>query len=255
MNLLVIDGYLRRKRDVEAGDLEQILGAIEVSAERVRDRMPKLFSEFVYYQFQFYQSRDSYQASELARWIWREAADSRFEKPALIYLGEVVLSQLGQVVAPNVRHGMLADGIRVYARLCELYGTDDASLMSSVNGQLAFFRLAKLRMAIWDLGSADASATRLTALFPRNRDFIALSARTKTKLGELSGARPLWRKLAQGVEPGSELWLEAKYYLAVCLVTQDPKQALMLIRQTKKLAPEMPSQWAEAFANFESQLG
>ena len=101
---------------------------------------------------------------------------------------------------------------------------------------------------------ADQYLDRLIDVFPNQKDYLAASARIKTRRGELKDALPRWRLLANGVEPGSDLWYEAKYQLARCLWSTGDANAKQVFRQTIQLSPSIPDAWSKEYKLLAHQM-
>ena len=140
-----------------------------------------------------------------------QSRGTAFERSALIYLAE------DYAAASELDRDQLSSAMTDFARLSELLGDDERSLVKSKNSRIALFRLSEFCLQAGQWERADQYLDRLIDVFPNQQDYLAASARVKTRRGELKGALPRWRLLANGVEPGSDLWYEAKYQLARCL--------------------------------------
>ncbi len=212
-----------------------------VNSERV--------NQLGYYRMMFArQNRDRQTAIELARELVNQSGGTAFERSALIYLAE------NYGTASELDRDQLSSAMTDFARLSELLGDDARSLVKSKNSRIALFRLSEFCLQAGQLERADQYLDRLIDVFPNQKDYLAASARVKTRRGELKDALPRWRLLANGVEPGSDLWYEAKYQLARCLWSTGDANAKRVFRQTIQLSPSIPDAWLEEYKLLAHQM-
>jgi tetratricopeptide (TPR) repeat protein len=245
--LWVIDAMLQSK--VAQAELEVVLDkAVELAA------FPGTPVEMIYL-LTYYRMTSARQAGkqeagiELARQLAAKAVDTPFERSALLYLAESYPAS-GEL-DPERRSIAMADLLR----LVELLGTDTGSLAQSNNAQVALFRLTELYIQDRQWERADRHLENLVKAFPQRREYRAATARVKTERGHFQQALPHWRFLAQRVEPGTDLWYEAKYQLIRCLWSADDDSAKAVLRQTMQLSPSMPDGWAGQYARLAEEIG
>ena len=95
----------------------------------------------------------------------------------------------------------------------------------------------------------------LNRLFPKNKSYLVNLGRAHSKANDFEAASPVWRKLAVGVEAGTELWFESKLNLATSLFkTGNPEDSQTLIAQTIRLSPEMPEKWKLEFDSLARKI-
>ncbi|MDG2186271.1 MAG: tetratricopeptide repeat protein [Mariniblastus sp.] len=212
-----------------------------VNSERV--------NQLAYYRMMFArQNRDRQTAIELARELVNQSRGTAFERSALIYLAE------NYGTASELDRDQLSSAMTDFTRLSELLGDDARSLVKSKNSRITLFRLSEFCLQAGQLERADQYLDRLIDVFPNQKDYLAASARIKTRRGELKDALPRWRLLANGVEPGSDLWYEAKYQLARCLWSTGDANAKQVFRQTIQLSPSIPDAWSKEYKLLAHQM-
>lgn len=212
-----------------------------VNSERV--------NQLAYYRMMFaQQNRDRQTAIELARELVNQSRGTAFERSALIYLAE------NYGAASELDRDQLSSAITDFARLAELLGDDARSLVKSKNSRIALFRLSEFCLQDGQLERADQYLDQLIDVFPNRKDYLAASARVKTRRGQLKEALLRWRLLANGVEPGSDLWYEAKYQLVRCLWLTGDTNAKQVFRQTIQLSPSIPDAWSKEYKLLANQM-
>ncbi|MCH2180873.1 MAG: hypothetical protein MK108_02615 [Mariniblastus sp.] len=244
--LWVIDAMLQM--DVANAEIEALLQTAIALADtpNISADMNHLLA---YYQMMFArQSGDQEMGIALARELVTQSAGTPFERSALLYLVESYPTN-GEL-DPDNRTAAIAD----LARLVELLGDDARSLTRSRNSRVALFRLSELCLQDRQWERADQYLDQLVNVFPERREYLAASARAKTERDHFERALPRWRFLANRVEPGTDLWYEAKYQLVRCLWSTGDANAKTVFRQTMQLSPSMPETWARQYALLAKQI-
>ena len=111
-------------------------------------------------------------------------------------------------------------------------------------------RLARLHVLGGGLLAANELYDRLIELEVNDAETLLAAATTKTELEKKNEAIVIWRKLAAGSSAGSEIWLRAKYGLAVCLLDTDERTARQVAEQAIQLDPQMNDEWKQKFIEF-----
>lgn len=246
--LLVIDARMR-DTPTDTAVVKGLLDSADMLAQSHRDSQEELYLEYQYYRFLYLQQANIVDAMTQAEWIVKNAAGTRYEQSALIFLSQQWEQQVDDV---EVDREQLSKGIEIYRRLSETAGAEPTQLKNSRNSRVAASRLAELLVQQESWIDADRLYAKLLESFPDDQNYLAASARCQTRLGRFDLAEPIWRRLAAGVEAGTDLWYESKYELAVCVARNDPPDAAKLVRQTIRLSPEMPDLWRAKFTALQT---
>lgn len=243
--LLVIDAMLR----VESTPLESIRHRLDLARELADNAMleGQIYVEYRYYEFR-YADRSGRQETAIAeaKWLSKNAQGTSFEKSALIQLAQLADQQLLEQVSPAIDEYKKV--VSIFERLVGLLGSSDENLKSSANARVAYARLAELRLAAGSVDQAIEMLELLNRIFPNHKSYLRQLGLARTNAQQYSQAILIWRKLAGGVDPGSEFWYESKYYLATCLHQSGEQAAAReLHRQTCHLSPDLPEIWKPRF--------
>jgi hypothetical protein len=250
--LLVVDGLLRFE-PVNETRISSLLSVAGELAELIRNRNASGYAEYRYYQMLFADKRtDLMAARKHAQWLVEQAAKSRFERAALIYLGSLWDSQLNQ--SSQLDPAAISQSLAVFRRLVEVLGSSQDVVTKSKNAQVAMRTLAELELLAGNADKADSIYQLLIQYFPQRQQYIHGRAKSATALENYSVAFPLWRKLAASVTAGTDLWYESKYQMVACLLPSDPQAAGQIYRQTIRLSPELPSEWRLPFRELAAKL-
>ncbi len=252
LSLLVTDAFLKYD-PIDQSKVRQMLTIAGTQAEQV-SKNSAVYAEYQYYWLLFNEKiRNEVLATVQARWLIENAKNTRFEKPALIYVGRILESRLDQAAAPE--KGLIEETRNVYQRLVEVLGASEASVKQSRNAQVAMSKLAELQAMVGNDTEAGRLYRLLLDCFPDHRQYIYGLAKTKMRLGQMESAVPLWQRLASDDEAGTDRWYESKYELIRALMETDTESAAQVHRQTILLSPEMPEKWRTKFQELESRLG
>ncbi|MFK7766117.1 MAG: hypothetical protein AB8B55_02660 [Mariniblastus sp.] len=245
MMLLTVDALLRDQRSKNS-DLRQRLNGVDRIIEDGKVT-GAILQEYHYYQFQFANRMGDVEAAEQqATWLRENAQGTRFEQAALVQLAQKVDSWLK--LAENPTQSDLLKAIEIYKRLAERLGTDSDSLKRSDNARVAYARLAEFKLLAGERDEATEMFENLVQTFPKNQNYLRMSAVVRTEAQQYEEALPIWQRLAAGVAAGSDIWFESKYWLAYCLMeTGQKSQALELHKQTIRLSVDLPDQWKQRF--------
>lgn len=245
--LWAIDAMLQS--EVAPAELEAVLSqAVELAA--LPGTPIEMIDLLTYYRMTFARQAGKQEAGiELARQLAAQAVGTSLERSALLYLAESYPAS-GELDA-ETRSAAMTDLLR----LVELLGSDRLSLAQSRNARVALFRLSELYMQSRQWERADGHLELLVEVFPQRREYRAAAARVKTERGHFQQALPHWRFLAQGAEPGTDLWYEAKYQLIRCLWSIDDDSAKAVLQQTIQLSPSLPEGWAGRYALLAEEMG
>jgi len=192
-------------------------------------------------------------ATDTARWLVNQTADTPFEPAALMYLAKDS-DRIFDAAGELERGQLLPDLMVTYQRLSAVLGNDDQALRGSRNSRVVAARLADLHFFAGQYEKAQTLNQKLLALFPDERSHALLAARIYSKLGNTQAALEQWRKLALGVQPGTDIWFEAKYELIQCLTKSDVDAAKKVFRQTTLLAEDIPDPWKARFDELKTLL-
>ncbi len=124
----------------------------------------------------------------------------------------------------------------------------------SKNARVALSKLTELYLIADRNDDAREGAELLYGLFPDNQQYMTHLARVYTRLDRGGESLPLWRRLAKGVQPGNDLWYEAKYQLIKCLAKENLASAQSVYRQTVHLSGDMPQEWKARFDTLSLEL-
>ncbi len=261
--LLVVDAKLksaRRAGDVrldQAGTLLKIAAQI---AEPMGDQPLQAgpYTEFRYYRF-LHASRattdtETDSLANDAKWLADNGRDTAFENAALVFLvrrNDLLINERAMV--SSLIDGLVVEsvevqtGIDLYNRLAEISGIAAEDLKRSPNSRFITSRLSELYFFNGQWSLADDFNRKLIEQWPGQQKYVLQAARLRMKLNDFETARELWRRIATAVEPGTDVWFEAKFQLIVCLQEINTEFAPGVYRQTRGLSPEMPDAWRDRF--------
>ena len=249
--LLVLDAKLTRGSSEQ--DVDQTIREAEQLLAETAPNDRKMASRLIYSQFlaaqKFGHSDDALQH---ARWLSRNCPGTLYQRSALIFLAQQIEPQLESAAQPSP--SQISDAIDVYRKLTEVLGKTKDDLTRSGNARVALSKLNELYLIADRNDDAREGAELLHGLFPDNQRYITNLARVYTRLDRAGESLPLWRRLAKGVQPGSDLWYEAKYQLIKCLAKQDLASAQSVYRQTVHLSGDMPQGWKTRFDTLSLEL-
>ncbi len=242
--LFVLDAALQRS--VSADEIARYL---EVARGLSEDPPPadSLFQSRLNY-YRFLAARkfgDQKQATSLAEWLSTPRCEPAYRIQALTYLADKA-DQTG-LDSP-------AKLIPVYEQLTELLGSENETIARSRNARVASHRLVELYLQENRLESAERINRLLLDFKPDQAQYLLNAARIEMKRGAREAASAIWRRLAAGSPPGSDLWLESKLGLASCLTEDQPETARQLLRQTIALSGELSEPWRLRFQELDDQL-
>jgi len=91
---------------------------------------------------------------------------------------------------------------------------------------------------------------------PGNRTVLRRLAELAEEADDTATALDAWRRLASGLEQGSDAWFEARFRQLSLLARIDRSRAIAAIKQHRVLWPDLgPAPWGERFADLERRLG
>ncbi len=251
--LLLVNALLRTDPLPESRIREELKRATELLGH-VSTTGSESEIEFHYYQMQFAERlRDFPNARMHAEWIVSNAAESRFEMSALVYLAKFWKQEMNST--DRRTELQQAAALPVYRRLVEVSGTNPEQLQRSKNAQVALSNLAELELAMNQFSASAEHFQQLLNSFPIQQTYVLGLAKSKMQLGELESAAPLWRRLSTSAQAGTDTWYEAKHELIVCLLSYDRSAAEKIHRQTLQLSPDIPEPWRTKFSDLWKKLG
>ena len=242
----VLDAMLRVER--ETSDPLSFLGRASQLIEELEGNQREA-QQLAYYNLRFAEKRgDQAAASQFARQLLKGSERTTYEKSALIYLAQNYGS------AAELSLSEVAIAIADLRRLSEVVGIEPNRLMNSKNSRVTLFRLSEFYARAGQLEQADECLTRLIQVFPNRKRYLVALARLKSQREQFRSGLPLWRTLANGVEPGSELWYESKYELSRCLWKTGDPNARSVLQQTMHLSPQMSDSWTMRYQSLSKEL-
>ena len=210
---------------------------------------PRENHQLVYYKLRFAESRgDLESASQFAKQLLEGAKGTPYEKSALIYLAQNYKS------ADELSSSEVAMAISDLRRLVEVLGVGSKNLINSKNSRVALFRLSEFYVRDGQLEQAEECLDRLIQVFPDRNGYLVASARLKNQREQFHSGLALWRTLANGAEPGSDLWYEAKYELSRCLWKTGDPNARSVLEQTILLSSQIPDSWTARYQSLSKEL-
>ena len=253
--LLVVDALLR----LENFDPLQVRQRLDVAKRFVdlSESSGNLYFEYRYYEFLFAnRAGETDRAQQQAIWLSENAKGTRFEKSALVLLAQTADQRYRQSVANNsATTKSTKELVSIFERLVSVLGSSPQLLTSAPNARVAYARLAELHVSGGNSKKAIEMFNTLKRLFPNNKNYLVNLGRAHSQAEGFEAAIPVWRKLAAGVQAGTELWFESKLNLAIALFkTGNQKDSQTLIDQTVRLSPEMPDKWKQEFDNLASKI-
>lgn len=242
--LLTLDALLR----YEEVDRDAVYERINLVKRTIEDARitGSVLQEYHYYVFLFYDRIGNPGAAAEANWLRENAMGTRFEKAALVRLAQQEDERIES--GDNLKQSDYVRLKSIYQRLVELYGDTPTSLKESANARVAYARLAELNRSVGDQKNATKMFETLNEVFPKNRKYLREIGVSRTDAKQYESALKIWQRLSTGVDPGSEVWFEAKYWLAYCMnETGETKQALELHKQTIRLSTNLPPAWKDRY--------
>lgn len=247
--MLVVDAILRT-RDADLDDARQRLDSIQ----SIISDQGTAYMEYRYYEFQYALRRgQSEQAGMEAEWLSKNARGTRFESSALIQLAQAADQKLKSTTEPTAVQ--LDEVINVFERLVGLLGHSESVLKNQSNARVAYLRLAELKLNVGKNEEAIDMLETVNQVIPNHKSYLKKLAQAYSESQRFDRATVIWRRLASGLPPGSELWFEAKYELASSLFRIGKKtEAQQVVDQTVLLGAEMPKNWQTLFDTLNEQL-
>lgn len=248
-SLLTVDALLRS----QPVDLERARNRLDDVTKRVT-RPSLLYQEYRYYEFQFAnRSGDADTAHRHAIWLSENAKGTPYESSALIQLALAEERQLKSRVNPTSDE--INSVIAVFDRLVNLLGETDDSLKQNTNARVAFIKLAELKLRTGETEKPIRMLETINQLIPNRRDHLRKLGLAYVQAKQYEKANQVWRKLTAGMQPGSDVWLEAKYQLSCGLIQLGEADAAgKVAAQTKLLAENMPDHWRRKFESLSEQF-
>ena len=245
--LLVTDAMLR----TNPPDLKKIRDRLDIAENLVNEQGP-IYQEYRYYEFQYaIRSGQPAKAAEQANWLSENARGTRFETSALIQLAQAADQKLNASPNPDDLRRVIA----VFERLVGLLGSSDDVLKKRTNARVAFLRLAELKLKAGEREKAIEMLESINRVFPNRKSYLRQLALAYVESSQFEKSTAIWRKLAAGLEPGTDLWFEAKYQLVSCLIKSDDRSsARQVYEQTVLLGDEMPQRWQTTFDSLSELL-
>lgn len=188
---------------------------------------------------------------EHAEWLLEHAAGSVYELPALVVMARYIDRDVQQA-APERAKMLIGPAHDIYHRLAEKLGTSPEILQSRKNARVTLSRLAEYAFRMQRYGEAAQHLERLLAAFPKDRDYLRRAGLALYEAGTFERSLSHWRTLLAGSQPGTDGWIEAKYYQLVCLGHVDPAQARKVTTQFQLLYPDLGGPpWKQRFQELE----
>lgn len=251
-SLLVVDALLRFPEP----DLDAIRKHLDAAREELdlASAVQGIGAEYHYYEFVFAnRTGQSKQSEDEARWISKHARGSKFERAAVTQLARSADRAIEADSDPSDVE--VSNAIALFERLVEIQGSSDESLRSETNSRIAFARLAELKIQAGQVESGTKMLESLIRIFPNHQSWIRQLANAQTTTNQFEEATILWKRLARGVEPGSDIWYESKLQLAFCVFhSGNPEQSRRLHEQTLNLSPNLPDKWRQRYDEFSRLL-
>jgi tetratricopeptide (TPR) repeat protein len=247
---LLNDCYIRAG-NIEASEkllqrVEPLLAGLEKnSTSRV---------EFAYQQMQLAKQKNDLPAAEkYANDIVNIDANSAFARTAYTFLANQADQKLSRAIDSN-RAERLRDAIKIYEKLSALFGQTQQEITQSKNARIVLAKLATYRKQNGQTDEALRLYQVLLAAYPQSKSYLLESARLLTDSGQHTKAIELWNSLVSGTDSDDEIWFEAKYNQMLCLEKTDPKTAIQVLHQFKRLHPKPPGKWNELVDQLQERL-
>jgi tetratricopeptide (TPR) repeat protein len=123
------------------------------------------------------------------------------------------------------------------------------------NARVAYVRLAELTLMTEETDKALEMLKLVNRIFPNHKSYLRKLALAYTETKQFKNAIEIWRKLATGLDPGSDLWFEAKFQLASNLYrVGDRSGARQVYDQTILLSNKIPKNWQLEFDQLSELL-
>jgi hypothetical protein len=204
---------------------------------------------------------DASRLSAAAQWIVEHGAGTPYELPALVVAARdadrqvAAASTTSSTAGSEVNREPLAAARAIYARLSRHLGESPADLQGSKNAVVAASKLAQYDADLGDWTAAAERLERLVAALPKEKSLLRRAGLAQFQAGQFAAAVDHWRKILSSESPGSDAWLEAKYYQLASLQKVDPPTAEKVWRQFQVLYPEVKSPaWQPRFAQLARQF-
>ncbi len=250
--LLVVDALLKNE-DFDEPQIQQKMNVAEEFARGVQTNHP-LLPEFRYYKFLIAnRANDSAKANTEINWLLKNAKGTRFERSALVQHAQTEDQRMQS--SPNPTPQQIEQLIATFERLVDFLGDTTESITTNNNARIAYARLAKLKSTTGRTELALKMYLKLSKAFPNNRSYLRQCGLLLSEANQFDEAISIWKRLANGIEPGTDLWLEAKCNLTLALLKTDKKpDALALYHQTLRLTPPLNEFWKKQFDELLLQL-
>jgi len=249
--LLAIDVLLAAASPDESR-IARLLEAGREAAEHIDGREPAAV-EFQYRRLQQAQrTGDAAALQATAAAIAAHGVGTPYEVPALVIVARA--ADAAVVAAGDAdRTARQDEAAAVYRRLVALLGESPAALAENKNALAASSKLAQYDEDRERWKPAAERLNRLVAAQPKDRRLLRRAGLAAYQSADYAGATSHWRTLLAGVEPGSEEWLEAKYYQLACLARTDRPAAKKVYDQFRLLYPNVRSAaWKDKFTEFDA---
>lgn len=254
--LLSIDALIRTGGEQDLARAKTRIKVADGLAKNL-DPLSSLSTELRYFHFQLARAAGDFDSMQRnADWFFEQLPESEYCRSVLVAMAQLVKQRYDALDSPSDED--LGQLVVAFDRLVQLLGSRPAELRSSQNARVAASRLAEYLLKQGVDERAGELAENLLEAFPDRRDLLLLSARAKMKLENYEGALEHWRKIASGVEPGSEDWYESKLGIVRCLAMKKPSSmsaAKAVFEQTVRLSGTVPPQWSNSFNELAKQLG
>ncbi|MEX2176419.1 MAG: hypothetical protein WD872_18795 [Pirellulaceae bacterium] len=245
-SLLAIDVLLEPAQPETTRVAAYLRGAAAAAAAVDPASLPA--AEFHYRRLQIAQkTKDEGEAQDAADWIVAHASGSPYELPALVVAARAADRAAQQATAAE-RQEKVAAAAAIYTRLVELLGDSPEKLAGTKNALAASSRLALYDEALGNWQQAAIRLGRLVAAVPSDKGYLRRAGVAYFQVADFPASLECWRKLLGGVPPGSDDWLEAKYYQLACLLQTDRPAADQVWKQFQLLYPDVKSAtWRDKF--------
>ena len=182
-----------------------------------------------------------------AEWLIKNAPGSTHEAAALIALAKSIDVQIASAGEDKLLE-LLQSGYEVCSRLSAIWGDDTAAIEAAKNARVAVSRRADYAAKLGNHSQAAKLLDRLLEVYPKDRGYLQRAANAHRLSGNPKLALKLYNTLLDGLERGTDDWIDAKYNQLRCLQKTDKALFRKVFGQFELMYPDLGGpKWRDQF--------